>query len=68
MTADVKAAFLKGEAQDMDRVLYCWPSRNGPRLPNVASGSLQLILKGVFGLHDAPRMWWKKVSGVLIDL
>ena len=45
LTADVQAAFLKGEFQDKDRVLYCWPPKNGPALPGVQPGSLLLILK-----------------------
>ena len=55
LTGDVQAAFLKGECQDMDRVLYCWPPRSGPALPGVQPGSLLLIFKEVFGLNDAPR-------------
>ena len=27
LTADVQAALMKGEFQDKDRVLYCWPRR-----------------------------------------
>ena len=34
LTADVQAAaFLKVEFQDTDRVLYWWPTKNGPSLP-----------------------------------
>ena len=63
LTADVQETFLKGEFQDKDRVLYCWPPNNGPTLSGVQPGSLLLILKGVFGLNDAPRkcqVWFKK--------
>ena len=63
--ADVQAAFLKGEFQDEDRVLYCWPPKNGTALPGVQPGSLLLILKRVFGSNDAPRKWWEKISEVL---
>ena len=49
LTADVQAAFLKGEFHDKVRVLYCWPLKNGPALPGVQPGSLLLILKVVFG-------------------
>ena len=52
LTADVQAALLKGEIQDKDRVLYCWPPKNGPALPGVQPGSLLFILKGVFRLYD----------------
>ena len=66
LTADVQAAFLKGELQDKDRVLFCWPPRNG--VPGVQLGSLLLILKGVFGLNDAPRKWWEKISKVFVHI
>ena len=62
LTADVQEAFLKGEFRDKDRVLFCWPPKNGPNLAGVQPGSLLPILKGVFGLNDAPRKWWEKIS------
>ena len=68
LTADVQAAFLQGAFQDKDRVLYCWSPRNGPALPGVQPGSLRLILKGAFGLNDAPRKWWEKISKVLVQI
>ena len=51
LTADVQATFLKGEFQDKDRFLYCWPPKNGPALPGVQPGSLLLILKGVLWIE-----------------
>ena len=33
--------------QDIDRVLYCWPPKNGPPLPEVQPGSLLHVLKRV---------------------
>ena len=68
LTADVQAAFLRGEFQDKDRVLYRWPPENGPALPGVHPGSLLLILKGVFVLNDAPRKRWEKISKVLVEI
>ena len=59
LTADVQAAFLKGEFQDMDRVLYSLPPRNDPALPGGKPRNVLFILKGVFGLNDAPRKWQK---------
>ena len=44
LTADVQAAFLTAEFQDKDRVLYCWPPKNGPGLPGVQTGSLLLVV------------------------
>ena len=68
LTADVQVTFLKGEFLDKDRVLYCWPPKNGPSLPGVQPGSLLLILKRFFGLNDAPRKWWEKISRVLVQI
>ena len=65
VTADVQAGFLKGEFQDKDRVLYFWSPGNGPALQGVQPGSL-LILKGVFGLNDAPRKRWEKFYKALV--
>ena len=48
LSADVSAAFLKGEYQDESRQLYCWPPRDGPQLPGVPVGALIHIKKGVF--------------------
>ena len=51
-----------------ERDLYCWPSKNGPNLAGVSTGSALLILKGVFGLNGALRMWWTKASRVLVEI
>ena len=51
LTADVQAAFLTGELQDKDRVLYWWPPKNGSTLPGVQPGSLLLILKRSFWIE-----------------
>ena len=68
LTADVQAAFLKGEFQDRDRVLYCWPPENGPALPGVQPDSLLLILTGVLELNDAPRKLWENFFKVLVQI
>ena len=68
LTADVQAAFPKGESQDKDRVLYCWPPKNGPALTRVQPGSLLLIMNGVFGLNDAHRKCSEKISKVLVQI
>ena len=57
-----------GEFQDKDRVLHWRPLKNGPALPGVQPGSLLLILKGVFGMSDAPPKWCEKISKVLVQI
>ena len=53
-TFDVKTAFLSGDTQE--REIYVRPPRDG--LPGVPAGSLLQPLKGVFGLKEAPRLWY----------
>ena len=65
LTADVQAAFLKGEFQDKDRVLYCWPPKKSPSFQEFSLAVRCFSLSGVFRANDAPRKWWEKISKVL---
>ena len=60
---DVSSAFLRGDA--MDAEVYFRLPRGG--LPGVPEGSLIKAIKGVFGLREAPRLWYKKAKVVLED-
>ena len=62
LSADVKAAFLKGDPF-VARELYIGATnpKVGPAIP-LPLGCLAKVLKGVFGLADAPRQWWVKLS------
>ncbi|CAE7565416.1 RE1 [Symbiodinium sp. CCMP2592] len=65
---DVTAAFLNGEK--LDRELYLRQPKHG--LPGLHPDQLIKIEKGVFGLIDSPRKWWKKfkkdIQNLTIDL
>ncbi|CAE6965701.1 RE1 [Symbiodinium sp. CCMP2592] len=65
---DVTAAFLNGEK--LDRELYLRQPKHG--LPGLHPDQLIKIEKGVFGLIDSPRKWWKKfkkdIQELTIDL
>ena len=62
ISADVKAAFLKGDPY-MDRELYL-KNTNAATTPDIPlkAGQLCRVLKGIFGLADAPREWWLRLS------
>ena len=62
VSGDVKSAFLKGDPY-VDRVLYIMSTdeRVSPPIP-LAPGQLAMVRKGVFGLADAPRQWWLRLS------
>ena len=60
-TIDFSSAFLQGEALERDVFL---------RVPaDVCSKSeVWKLKKCIYGLNDAPRAWFKKVAGALIEL
>ena len=58
---DIGSAFLTGRPNS--RRLYVRPPREG--LPGVSCGCLIELLKGVFGLREAPRLWWENFSKIL---
>ena len=62
ISADVKSAFLKGDPF-VDRELYITNTnpRVSPPLP-LQTSQLCRVLKGIFGLADAPRQWWLRLS------
>ena len=61
---DVSTAFLSGVFDS--RNLYMRPPREG--LPGVSPSSLLELKKGVYGLCNAPRLWWRKLRQVLLAL
>ena len=62
-TFDCKTAFLTGK--EHDREIYCRPPKEG--LPGVAEGSLLKLVKGAYGLREAPRLWYLKAREVLLE-
>jgi hypothetical protein len=60
-TFDVKTAFLSGKSHNRD--IYMRPPKEG--LPGVPPGSLLKILKGAYGLREAPRLWYLKAREVI---
>ena len=67
ISSDVKSAFLKGDPY-INRELYICNSntKTSPSLP-LQPGQLCRVLKGIFGLADAPREWWLRLSRCLQD-
>ena len=62
-TFDCKTAFLTGKEHDRD--IYCLPPKEG--LPNVPDGSLLKLVKGAYGLREAPRLWYLRAKEVLLE-
>ncbi len=60
---DVKNAFLSGE--NTDREIYCQLPREG--LPGVAPGSLIKLVKGAYGLREAPRLWYLRIRKMILQ-
>ena len=64
LSGDIKSAFMKGDIfADETRELYLCPTdpTTGPSIP-LQQGQLARVKKAVFGLADAPREWWLRLS------
>ena len=61
LSFDVETAFLNGN--DLPRELYCFPP---PDVKGINPRRLWRLLKGVFGLSEAPRLWWLRIRGDLL--
>ena len=56
---DVSCALLRGRDREVEEPLFFESSSQG--LPGIEKGALIEIVKGVFGLPDSPRGWWKEL-------
>ena len=57
---DISTAFLQGKT--LCRPVFVKP----PPEANVAEGKCWMLLKGVYGLTDASRMWYERVHEILV--
>lgn len=66
-SADVRAAFLKGDPY-VEREIYMGRAdpRRGPAIP-IGPGCVAKVLKGIFGLADAPRAWYLRLARKLSE-
>ena len=60
---DVSCAFLRGKPREVQEPLFFEPPSRG--LPGIEKDALIEIVKGVFGLPDSPRGWWKELCETL---
>ena len=62
IAADIKSAFLKGDPYLCRELYLCAvDEKRNPSIP-LLPGQLCRVLKGIFGLADAPREWWLRLS------
>ena len=69
-SADIKSAFMKGDRyQEGTRELYLQNVSGPPDVPKVPipPGCLAKVVKGVFGLADAPRRWYLRLHRALVE-
>ena len=67
MIADIEAAFLGGENLNRKQgTVLVRPTKDG--IPGLDQQDLIELRKPVYGLVDAPRLWWKSLTATLKDL
>ena len=60
---DASCALLRGRPREVEEPLFFEPPSRGS--PGIEKGALIEIVKGVFGLPDSPRRWWKELRDIL---
>ena len=60
---DISAAFLQGHERSGTQELYLEQPTCG--LPGLHAGQLLRVKKGIYGLPDAPRVWFETLRGAL---
>lgn len=66
--SDITGAFLQGDQKLASRkeALYLRQPREG--LPGLLRGQLLLVVRGIFGLANSPRLFWRHLRDTLIKL
>ena len=67
MSFDIKAAFLQGQPQS-SRVLGLEPVPELKRALQLKETEICQLVKGAYGLVDAPFLWYKTLQGALLSL
>lgn len=68
LKADVKAAFLQGEATEKDRLVYALPVPELAAALGVSPNEAVQVLKACYGLVTAPARWFQCISKTLKEL
>ena len=68
LQADVKAAFLQGDAGEESRSLFARPVPELAQALNLREGEAVQVLKSCYGLVHAPASWYQCVRKTLADL
>ena len=67
-TADVTGAFLQGDQGLASRQLPLFIRQPREGLPGLLAGQLLLVVRGIFGLANSPRLFWRHLRDTLKSL
>ncbi len=68
LKADVKAAFLQGDATETSRQLFARPVPELSKALGLKENEIVQVLKSCYGLVTAPASWFKCVNKLLLEL
>ena len=64
-TGDIKTAFLNGDHTEYQREIYAEPPDEVKEMLGMRPHELFRVLKAIYGLLHAPRVWFQKLDSVL---
>ena len=67
-SGDVTGAFLQGDQALARRTLPLFMKQPKEGLPGLLPGQILLVIRGIFGLANSPRLWWRHLRAVLLRL
>ena len=67
-TADVTGAFLQGDQGLASRQMPLFIRQPREGLPGLLAGQLLLVVRGIFGLANSPRLFWRHLRDTLKSL
>ena len=66
--ADITGAFLQGDQSMASRELPLFLRQPREGLPGLLPGQLLLVIRGIFGLANSPRLFWRHLRDTLKSL
>ena len=66
--SDITGAFLQGSQELSNRKEHLFLKQPAEGLPGLVKGQILLVIRGIFGLANSPRLFWRHLRDTLLRL